>query len=77
MKKQFLEQKAASKESKDIISLLRTLEKMGLTDSIGYKTMTEKYLQILRARIDDAEEIRNQKRARTEENDFDRLITEI
>ena len=50
---------------------------MGLTDSIGYKTMTEKYLQILRARIDDAEEMRNQKRARSEENDFDRLITEI
>ena len=76
MKKQFLEQKAASKESKDIISLLK-IEKKGLTDSIGYKTMTEKYLQILRARIDDAEEMRNQKRARSEENDFDRLITEI
>ena len=50
---------------------------MGLTDSIEYKTMTEKYLQIFRARIYDAEEVRNKKRARTEENDFDRLITEI
>ena len=77
LKKHFLEQKAASKESKDITSLLKTLEKMGLTDSIEYKTMTEKYLQILRARIYDAEEVRNKKRARTEENDFDRLITEI
>ena len=77
LKKQLLEHKAASKESKDITRLLKTLEKLGQTGTNEYKTMTEKYLRILRASIDDAEETRNQKRVRTEENDFDRLITDI
>ena len=74
LKREYLAQKAASKENRDILNLLKTLEKMGQKDSDEYKTMSEKYLGMLRTSVGSATETNLNKRIRTDEYEMERLI---